>query len=791
MATTHKGNPTPRPRPATDISGLLDRLYEMAYSRPEAVQQHLVALAEETADHAGCWAGVSLRVMGNGSPEIHTRQRTSDTVHVLPLAETPLAGLDNSEEPLLLKEPGQQFPAFGQGMHELLLTPLGNGRVTGMLWLATANGSLPPGMAHKLKALARHGGRLLAQMPVRPGTQALAGTVDAHLVLDHLPLGILRLDRGLHCTFVNRQALAGLDGACPKIGQLPWAGFQGQAAKRLEEMLRRTAQTGTVQQMELRVPEMKHWYDVEAHPLPDGEVLIFLHDAQARKKHEHDLGTAQKAADRQRRFYTAILTTTPDFAYVWGADYKFLYGNKALLDLYGLTEEEYRGRSFRDVGYPEWHARMHEREIDEVVRTGKPLRGKIPFQSKGGGGVYDYIFMPVFGPDGKVEAIAGTTRDVTALERTTQALRESDQRKDEFLAVLAHELRNPLAPIRNGLELLRHSNDPALVAQTHEIMSRQIEHTVHLVDDLLDLSRVNRGAIELRLEPAPLQEALDSAVQSVRQMIEQKGQQLQAARSPRPLVVKGDATRLAQVFSNLLSNAVKYTPPGGVIKVAVAADEDNVEVSVTDNGIGIKPGDQERIFEMFSQVNTQATRGEGGLGIGLHLVKRLVGMHGGRVWVTSEGLGSGSTFTVSLPLLHTTTSTTAAGQQAAEAAHTRRILIVDDNVDAAFMLSLMLKKMGHEVYATHSGEEALSVVESFAPDLVFLDIGMPGMDGHEVCRRMRAMRLTPDRCQIVALTGWGQKKDKELSISAGFDQHLVKPASRESLLAVLKLGKGK
>ncbi|MEO8734568.1 MAG: PAS domain-containing protein, partial [Flavobacteriales bacterium] len=530
----------------------------------------------------------------------------------------------------------------------------------------------------------------------------LVQRTDRSTLLDQLPIGIAKLDQEYRYTYLNDQAIASLHIRPEELlGRSVWEVYPTVAGTFVEDAYRSAMEDRVVNSIELYFEPVETWFDVEAHPAEDGGIVVFFYNADQRKRSESDLSSLLESAERQRRYYTTILTTTPDFAYIWGADYKFLYANKALLDLYGLTEEEYVGHSFRDVGYPEWHARMHEQEMDEVIRTGKPLRGKVPFQAKGGSGIYDYIFMPVFGPDGKVEAIAGTTRDVTALERSAEALKEADKRKDEFLAVLAHELRNPLAPLRSGVELLREDTSPGVLQQAQDIMSRQIEHMVHLVDDLLDLSRVNRGAIELRKATIPLRKMLDLALETVRPLIQDRKHHLHLELGHSSLIVNGDITRLAQVFSNLLNNAAKYTEPGGDITVRVVKEDGVVNITVSDSGIGIEQQDLAKVFEMFAQVDRKSERAKGGLGIGLNIVQRLVQMHGGTISAASEGLGKGSDFTVTLPLEELQESSPRIVTEQTIAMKPLRILIVDDNVDAAFVLSMLLKRLGHEVHATH------------------------------------------------------------------------------------------
>ncbi len=694
---------------------------------------------------------------------------------------------------LLLAKPERVYPSLGASgpIAELLLVPFGmNTDTPGTLWLA-AHGTtgFHGGTCQLLTQLADQGATLYNSVYVQEQlTKRLSRKADQQNILDQLPVGIAKLDQEYRYTYLNHRAVALLK-VDPEelLGHSVWDVYPEVAGTFVEEAYRTTMDARAKTSIELFFPPVQNWFDVEVHPANDGGIVVFFHDAQERKQRESELELIEKAADRERRFYNTILTTTPDFAYIWGADYTFLYGNKALLDLYALEPDEYVGRSFRDVGYPEWHARMHEQEIDEVVRTGQPLRGKIPFRAKGGSGIYDYIFMPVFGPDGKVEAIAGTTRDVTELERSAEALKEADKRKDEFLAVLAHELRNPLAPLRSGVELLAGAPDQELVEQARRIMERQVEHMVHLVDDLMDLSRVNKGAIELRKESMAVQDVLEAAVETVHPLMEKHRHVLEVEVPPGPVMLNGDRTRLAQIFSNLLNNAAKYTPPGGRISLAMEATTDQVMVTITDNGTGIHKSDLAKVFEMFAQVSRTTDRAQGGLGIGLNIVQRLTRMHGGSITVASEGLGRGSAFTVTLPItpVGEAASTKPRESTVVNTVKPLRILIVDDNVDGAFALSMLLKKMDHEVHAMHGGEEALGLVKDFKPDVVFLDIGMPGMDGYEVCRRMRELEGL-GQSHIVALTGWGQQEDKDRAKEAGFDQHLVKPINRQIIIQSLE-----
>ena len=371
-------------------------------------------------------------------------------------------------------------------------------------------------------------------------------------------------------------------------------------------------------------------------------------------------------------------------------------------------------------------------------------------------------------------------------ERAAAALREADRRKDEFLATLAHELRNPLSPISNALEILRLSGRADAEAQpVLEMMDRQVNHLVRLVDDLLDVSRITLGKMVLRRAPLAIADVLRSAVEASRPLIESRRHRLTTSVPPDPLIVDGDAVRLSQVFANLLNNAAKYTNEQGEIALEAKRDRNEVVVSVRDNGVGIPPEMLGRVFEIFAQVDGTQGRAGGGLGIGLTLVRSLVGMHGGSVAVTSEGRGRGTEFVVRLPLSRThEVALLPPRQPTGGVATAHRILVVDDNIDAAESLGMVLDLLGANVRVVNSGAEALAVMASYAPTVVVLDIGMPVMDGYEVARRIRADRSFDD-VTLIAMTGWGQDEDRRRTRAEGFDHHLIKPPDIVALQSVL------
>lgn len=371
-------------------------------------------------------------------------------------------------------------------------------------------------------------------------------------------------------------------------------------------------------------------------------------------------------------------------------------------------------------------------------------------------------------------------------EQTAETLKEADRRKDEFLATLAHELRNPLAPIRNSLQILRMTtgNDPAK-ERVYEMMERQINHMVRLVDDLMEVSRITRGLIDLRKEATDLATVIYSAVETSRPLIEAGRHQLTISLPREPVPLHGDAVRLAQIFANLFNNAAKYTDPGGEIRLTARLEDNEAIVSVCDNGIGISREMLPIVFEIFMQANPSTSYSQGGLGIGLTLVKNLVELHGGTITAHSNGPGQGSEFTVRLPVAadrQHKPEKPATNQQISPIQ--RRVLVVDDNQDAAASLGMLLTFLGADVMIVNDGPAALESVESYRPDVVLLDIGMSGMDGLEVACRIRKQKHF-DNVVLIALTGWGQAEDRSRTREAGFNHHLVKPADITSLQSLL------
>jgi PAS domain S-box-containing protein len=389
-------------------------------------------------------------------------------------------------------------------------------------------------------------------------------------------------------------------------------------------------------------------------------------------------------------------------------------------------------------------------------------------------------------PDGS-QRLLGVVGDITEQKKAVEALEDADRRKDEFLATLAHELRNPLAPLRNSLAILQRSaDDPATFEKASGVMERQLSQLVRLIDDLLDVSRISLDKLTLRVELADLGAVVEHAVEANRPAAERAGHVIEVHLPERPVRLQADRARLSQVFSNLIGNACKFTPDGGRIVVDARVDDGRAVVSVRDDGIGIDADQLGGVFEMFSQIDNSLERAQGGLGIGLTLVRRLVEMHGGSVAAKSGGRGAGSEFVVTLPLTQDTADATSEAEPPTAAAPSGRLrmLVVDDNGDSAESLAMLLSLAGHETHVAYSGPEALLRADSLRPDAVLLDLGLPGLSGYEVCRQLRLAAWARE-IPIVAITGWGQSDDRQRSKEAGFDGHLVKPVVFGELTALL------
>lgn len=502
-----------------------------------------------------------------------------------------------------------------------------------------------------------------------------------------------------------------------------------------------------------------------------GAVLVFRDVTEARRA-------------REARSYLASIVESSDDAIIGKTlDGKIASWNRGAQRLYGYTPDEIIGKPLSILvpadhpdELPSIMARVQRGEHIEHFETVRLRKDGSPVE-------VSLTISPVRDAGGKIIGASKIARDITARK-------EEERRKDEFLALLAHELRNPLAPLRNGLQILALAGaNREAAAHAQRVMERQLEHLVRLVDDLLDVSRITRGKLQLRKERISLAAIVEHALEVCGAIVKEQDHSLTVTLPDEPIYIDADKTRMAQALCNLLTNAVKYSDPGTRIWLSAERDGDQVSIRVKDEGVGIPQAMLPRIFDLFVQVDRSLEKSKGGLGVGLNIVKRLVEMHGGSVEVDSDGQGAGSEFTIRLPTVSSTPPSKESREDDGEHLPVqRRILVVDDNVDSATSLATMLKFMGNDVHTAHDGIAGVEAAQSFHPDVILLDIGMPKLNGYEACRQIRAQPWGKD-VAIVALTGWGQDEDKRRSREAGFSGHLVKPVEPsllEKLLVQLK-----
>ena len=520
----------------------------------------------------------------------------------------------------------------------------------------------------------------------------------------------------------------------------------------------------------------------------------------ARQRADRELLAAKEALERkteeleqQREWFEVTLNSIGDAVITTDVAGRVMSLNPVAEAMTGWSTAEARGepleRVFRIIN--EDTRRLAENPVGKAMQVGKVigLANHTALISKDGSEIpIEDSAAPIRDTQGNTCGAVMVFHDVTQRRRAEQALRDTDRRKDEFLATLAHELRNPLAPIRQATRILR--AETATEAQKRwcqDVIDRQVQYMALLIDDLLDISRVSRGTLELRIETTELAAVIEAAIETARPIIDAKRHKL-SVETPREAVqFAADPLRVAQVLSNLLTNAAKYTDPQGQIRMRACGDGESITISVADSGIGIPTAELESVFAMFSQVKTSQDRSDGGLGIGLALSKGLVELHGGTIQATSAGLGQGSEFVVRLP--HRVLSA-AALQETTKAAATaparhRRILIADDNHDAADSLAVLLQMHGHEVTVVRDGREALTTINAVRAEIALLDIGMPELDGYEVARQVRQNTLGR-AVTLIAVTGWGQDRDKARALGAGFNHHLTKPIEPTQLLDLIR-----
>ncbi len=505
--------------------------------------------------------------------------------------------------------------------------------------------------------------------------------------------------------------------------------------------------------------------------------------------------TDRKRAEAERQKFVTLVENSTDFIGMCDVQGVPFFINRAGLQMVGLDGiEQARRTPVRDFFFPEDQARIMDEFFPSVLAKGHG-ETEVRFRhfQTGEARWMAYKVLTLTDAAGQAVAFATVSQDVTERRRMEDELRQlaanlsdADRRKDEFLATLAHELRNPLAPIRNALQILRLSPDPEVQEQSRCLMQRQLDQIVRLVDDLLDVSRISTGKLVLRKEQVELRTVVDGAVETIRPLIDRMGHRLTVTLPDPSLTVDADPTRLGQVISNLLNNAAKYSDRGGHVRLTAERQGSDVLVSVRDTGVGIAADHLPGIFQMFSQVEGTLERSQGGLGIGLTLVKRLVELHGGIIEARSEGPGKGSEFVVRLPLVVEASrpAAPAVTDESPAPKSSLRILIVDDNRDSADSLGMLLRIMGNDIRTAYDGQQGVDWAGEFQPDVLLLDLGLPKLNGFEACRRIRK-EAWGQRMIVIAMTGWGQDGDRQRTHEAGFDHHLVKPVDPDTLMTML------
>lgn len=611
------------------------------------------------------------------------------------------------------------------------------------------------------------------------------------------------LDRQGRVTAMNQngQCVMEIDDFATIAGK-PWTALWPEASHVELDQAFATALNGKVGRFNAFCPTIKgtpKWWDVMVTPVrsSDGQIeslfsvsrdVTAMH--QAAMERERLMRELQAASDRM----SDIFRQAPAFICVMhGPEHVFEMVNEYYLQLVGNRNPV--GQPIRQA-LPEVEGQGFFELLDQVFLTGEPYKGsglpvllqRTPHTALEKRFV-DFVYMALKDAEGVVTGIMAHGVDQTERKIAEEKLQESSQRKDHFLAMLAHELRNPLAPIGAAAKLLQLGrSDQAQVRRASEIIGRQVGHMTHLIDDLLDVSRVTRGLVELDLAPLEVRHAAIEAVEQVNPLIHSRQHQLALHLTADTALVLGDKKRLVQVIANILTNAAKYTHEGGQIELRTFIQDAQMIIEVTDNGIGMTPELVTHAFDLFEQAERTSDRSSGGLGLGLALVKSLVELHNGAVTCTSEGLGKGSRFTVCLPVVVAESENDSCQRSNAieqgEVTKPLRIMIVDDNADAAAMLAMLLETAGHDVVIEHGSSRALERAKLAAPQVCLLDIGLPEIDGYELAQRLRAQQETASVI-LIAVTGYGQEDDRMRSTAAGFDHHFVKPVDTSKLEAVL------
>ncbi len=504
-----------------------------------------------------------------------------------------------------------------------------------------------------------------------------------------------------------------------------------------------------------------------------GVVLVF-----------RDVAERRRAEELQQRL-AAIVESSDDIILSKTLDGVITSWNRGAQRVLGYAPNEVIGKHVSTLMPPE--ASEDTERILSRIRRGEPVDHYQTKRRRKDGTIIDVSLTvsPIRDSEGAIIGASKVGRDITAQKTWERELQESSRRKDEFLAMLAHELRNPIGVINGAAQLFGKLQTEAELEWAKAVIKRQIKHLSRMIDDLLDVSRITRGKITLRKEPLNLAPIVSSALENVRSLVEERKHEVSVSLAPGELRLEADPLRLEQILINLLTNAAKYTPVRGHISVIASREQDEIVVKVRDNGVGVAPEILPRIFDLFAQGDRTVARSEGGLGIGLTIVRQLLELHGGSVTAKSEGPGHGSEFTLRLPALTgSVAAPSTSGALPPTARGSSRVLVVDDNDDMAAGLAKLLRLLGHDVQTAADGRTAIDMALAFRPEIVLLDIGLPGMDGYEVIRRLRKDDCCRDAL-FIAITGYGQDEDLRRSKEAGFDHHMVKPIDYEALMMVI------
>jgi PAS domain S-box-containing protein len=519
------------------------------------------------------------------------------------------------------------------------------------------------------------------------------------------------------------------------------------------------------------------WYAIRYFPTDEGGMTFVIQDITERKR-------AEEALRESEAKFRALAEASPALIAMLDPDANVVYMNQRHIEMFGESWSKIMGSGWRSIVHPDDLLTVIP-AVEQAVRERARFQQRMRVKSKHDEWRWVEAYgLPWYGTGEQYAGHVFVTLDITQAVQAEDALKDADKRKDEFLATLAHELRNPLAPICNLMPLMGRPDGARAADRLQVVLQRQVQQLVRLVDDLIDVSRVTRGKIELRKVPVQLADVVRTAIEESQPLLNGARHRLTVSLPVGPLILDADPVRLTQVFANLINNSARYTQNGGQIWLTVYRDKNEAVVSVRDNGIGIEHDMLPRVFEMFAQETHSSGGSQGGLGIGLTLVESLVKMHGGSVDAKSEGLGQGSEFIVRLPLSPESRPELGADAALGRALAQRRVLVVDDNPDAADSLAMLLEFLGAVAHVVNNGPAALAALEAFRPDVVLMDIGMPGMDGYQTAQRIRAQAQFND-IKLIAVTGWGQETDRQSSRASGFDHHLTKPVDITKLKALL------